>query len=47
MSGEGPIAQMIEQMFDLACRKEGFEELPPLSAAAFRRPDETPAALFE
>ena len=41
MKGEGPIAEMIDQMFDLACKKEGLTHRPTLSTAAFRRPNET------
>jgi DNA repair photolyase len=47
MRGTGPLADMIEQMFKRARRQEGLEGHPTLSAAAFRRPGETPTLLFE
>ncbi len=47
MRGEGPLAEMTNQMFQLAYRKEGFSAGKPMSVAAFRRPDETPTLLFD
>jgi DNA repair photolyase len=47
MAGEGEIARMIHDMFKLARRQTGLDRPPSLSTAAFRRPDETPMALFE
>jgi DNA repair photolyase len=39
MSGEGPIAEQLSQMFDIAKRRVGITaELPPLSKDLFRRP---------
>jgi hypothetical protein len=39
MSGEGPIADQLSQMFELARRRAGIaEKLPPLSKDLFRRP---------
>jgi DNA repair photolyase len=46
MRGDGPIADMVKQMFDLARAKAKFPPRRPLSAAAFRRPEETPLRLF-
>ncbi len=46
MRGKGLFAEMTKQMFDLAYVKEKFPGKPELSAAAFRRPNETPPALF-
>ncbi len=38
MSGEGILAEQISQMFEVACRKEGFQEDgPELSTSAFRK----------
>ena len=47
MRGEGEIADVIHQMFELARHKLGFGKRPQLSAAAFRLPAQTPLALFE
>jgi hypothetical protein len=47
MRGGGAIADMIEHLFQNAYRKEGFPGAPELSTAAFRRPGDTPLALFE
>jgi DNA repair photolyase len=39
MSGEGPMAEQLGQMFDVAKRRAGItEKLPPLSKDLFRRP---------
>lgn len=39
MSGEGPFAEQLSQMFDVAKRRAGItEKLPPLSKELFRRP---------
>jgi DNA repair photolyase len=39
MSGEGPFAEHLSQMFDLGKRRAGItEKLPPLSRDLFRRP---------
>jgi DNA repair photolyase len=46
MRGEGLFADMVRQMFDVAKAKEKFPGKPKLSAAAFRRPNETPTMLF-
>lgn len=38
--GEGPYARQLERLFRVSCRRAGLaRELPPLSAAAFRRPE--------
>lgn len=47
MRGEGPIADAIETLFRMTVKKLGFPGKPPLSVDAFRRPDETPQALFD
>jgi DNA repair photolyase len=39
MTGEGPFAEQLEKLFDVARRRAGItEKLPPLSKAHFRRP---------
>jgi DNA repair photolyase len=39
MRGEGPFAEQVRQVFDVACRRHGLNEVTvELSAAAFRRP---------
>jgi len=41
-------AEMIKDVFDLACRKAGIQSKhPKLSTAAFRRPGERQPMLFE
>ncbi len=47
MKGEGPIAEMIEQIFHTSYRRLAFPGKFTLSTAAFRRPNETPATLFD
>ena len=48
MKGEGILAQSINDMFTLACRKAGIGGRgPTLSIASFRRPGETQQLLFE
>ncbi len=47
MRGEGPLADAIQQMFQLAWRKHGYTREPALSTAHFRRPQETPRSLFD
>lgn len=48
MSGEGPLAETIEQLFDVACRQAGLpRQWPPLTAEAFRRPQGDQRLLFE
>jgi DNA repair photolyase len=48
MSGEGPLAQAIGDLFKLACRQAGMNERgPQLSTAAFRRPHGRQMLLFE
>jgi DNA repair photolyase len=47
MKGEGPIAEMIRQVFQTNVRRLGFPGKKALSAAAFRRPHETPPSLFD
>jgi len=48
MSGEGVLAGTIKDFFELAKRKAGIQGRgPKLSTAAFRRPGETQALLFE
>lgn len=47
MKGEGPIAEMIKQVFQTNVRRLGFPGKKPLSGASFRRPNETPASLFD
>jgi len=46
MEGEGPYAEEIHRLFDLACRRAGLDGKPELSTAAFRRPDGPQLALF-
>lgn len=46
MQGDGIVAEMVRQLFDVTCKKLGFPGRPTLSTAAFRRPDETPRLLF-
>jgi DNA repair photolyase len=48
MRGEGVFAQMIKDLFALACRKARIQGRgPKLSAAAFRRPGDTQPLLFD
>jgi DNA repair photolyase len=48
MRGEGLLAQTIHDLFKLARHKAGIHgRAPKLSTAAFRRPGETPALLFD
>jgi DNA repair photolyase len=48
MRGKGPLAEAIEQLFDLACRKAGIGRRGPnLSTAAFRRPAGEQRLLFD
>jgi DNA repair photolyase len=47
MRGEGEIADMIHQIFNLARRNLGLDGRPKLSTDVFRRPEETPRSLFE
>jgi hypothetical protein len=48
MRGEGVLADTIRQFFRLSCRAAGFADRgPDLSAASFRRPNETPPMLFD
>jgi DNA repair photolyase len=45
--GEGSVAELMENLFSVACRKAGFpEESPDLSTAHFRCPGDTPPLLF-
>jgi DNA repair photolyase len=46
MKGEGVIAEMIQQVFDVTKKRLGFPGKPTLSVAGFRRPEETPTLLF-
>jgi DNA repair photolyase len=46
MRGEGEIADMVKQVFEVNRAKLAFPGKPPLSTAAFRRPDET-RSLFD
>jgi DNA repair photolyase len=46
MSGEGPFAESIHQMFDLHTRRLGFTRKLELSAAAFRHPPGPQLGLF-
>ena len=47
MRGEGPFAEQIGALFELACRRAGLpREHPPLSTAAFRRPTAPQLELF-
>jgi hypothetical protein len=41
MKGEGPFADQVRTMFEIARRKYGLEDKPKLSTAAFRRPQMT------
>jgi DNA repair photolyase len=43
MKGEGVIAEMVKQIFEVTRKKLAFPGKPKLSTAAFRRPDETPS----
>ena len=48
MRGEGPFAQQIRELFELACRREGLASRgPQLSTAGFRRPADAQLALFD
>jgi DNA repair photolyase len=48
MRGEGALAEAVRSLFLLARRRAGIlAHGPALSAAAFRRPGETPATLFD
>jgi DNA repair photolyase len=48
MCGEGELADVLKEMFTIACRKAGFHGRgPELSTAAFRRPKDTPRTLFD
>jgi DNA repair photolyase len=47
MSGEGPFAESIHQMFDLHRRKFGLTKKTALSTAAFRRPPGPQPGLFD
>jgi DNA repair photolyase len=48
MRGEGPFAELIKDVFSLACRKAGITGRGPnLSTAAFRRPAGNQLLLFE
>lgn len=47
MTGEGPIAHMIQQVFETARRKAGFGGRLSLSTAAFRRPGGKQRTLFD
>jgi DNA repair photolyase len=47
MHGDGPIADAVRTLFKVTCRKLGFPGRTPLSTAAFRRPGDTPALLFD
>jgi len=48
MRGEGELADVLKDMFMLACRRVGFQGRgPELSTAAFRKPNETPLSLFD
>jgi hypothetical protein len=47
MLGEGPIADAVARLFEVAYAKAGFPGRAALSTAAFRRPDDTPQLLFE
>jgi len=47
MSGKGPFAESIHQVFDLHRRKLGLTKRLELSTAAFRRPAGPQPSLFE
>lgn len=47
MKGQGPLAEMISQIFQAHTRRLQFPGKFTLSAAAFRRPNETQALLFD
>jgi DNA repair photolyase len=47
MRGEGPLADVVAQVFKVAYRRLGFPGAPALSADAFRRPGDTPPRLFD
>jgi DNA repair photolyase len=48
MAGEGPLARVIERLFDIACKKTGLSRSgPELSTAAFRRPQGEQRQLFD
>ena len=48
MKGEGVFAELIKDVFDLACRKAGIQERgPKLSTASFQRPASAQGLLFD
>jgi hypothetical protein len=48
MKGEGALAEQIETLFRVACRRAGLTtDGPELSARSFRRPAGAQLALFE
>jgi DNA repair photolyase len=47
MTGDGPFAESIQQMFDLQCRKLGMMKKLALSTDAFRRPPGPQRGLFD
>lgn len=47
MVGQGPLADMISQLFQMHSRRLGYSGKFKLSASAFRRPNETQTALFD
>ena len=47
MRGDGPIADAVKTLYHVTYRKLGFPGRAPLSASAFRRPNETPPLLFD
>jgi DNA repair photolyase len=48
MRGEGELADVLKELFTIACRKAGFKGRgPELSTEAFRRPNVTPLTLFD
>jgi hypothetical protein len=45
MRGEGPFAEQVEQIFEVACRRHGLNrDRFSLSTDAFRRPNDPTAA---
>ena len=48
MRGEGPWAQLLKDLFHVACRKAGIRSGgPPLCTTAFRRPGDSQRSLFD
>ena len=46
MTGEGPIAEAIQRIFEVTRKRLGFKKEPALSTSSFRRPGESELSLF-